>query len=149
MNNKKYILSKAHELIETDLITWSKFIENIDNIRIDQDRIGDILISTVFLGLDHNFGEGKPLLFETMIFGGEKDGEQERWHTWDEAEQGHKKIVKSFFNFSDETMKLKTLKDLPGHITMANFLAGKQTCVGINELKQEAVKWIKYLEGIN
>ena len=43
-------------------------------------------------------------------------------------------------------MKLKTLKDLPGHIV---GLGTKQTCVGINELKQEAVKWIKYLEGIN
>ena len=34
-----------------------------------------VFISTVFLGIDHNFNlEGPPLLFETMIFGGIKDG---------------------------------------------------------------------------
>lgn len=42
--------------------------------------IGDIYVSTVFLGLDHSFGsfgECKPVLFETMIFGGEHDQYQE------------------------------------------------------------------------
>jgi hypothetical protein len=46
-------------------------------------------ISTVFLGLDHSFGEGKPLLFETMVFGGKFDQETNRYSTWDEAEAGH------------------------------------------------------------
>jgi len=110
MTDKKYILDKNHELIETDLITWARFLEDIKNRRVAQDFIGDsrkttageiaklIIISTVFLGIDHNFGEGEPLLFETMIFGGKRDEEQERWHTWKEAEEGHQKIVKEFKN---------------------------------------------------
>ena len=93
MTNQKYILGKNHELIEADLMTWARFFEDIDNRRVANDFIGKIQISTVFLGIDHNFGKGKPLLFETMIFGGEKDGEQYRWHTWKEAEEGHKKIL--------------------------------------------------------
>lgn len=47
------------------------------------DQIGDVVVSTVFLGLDHGFLQGAPILFETMIFGGEHDGAQERYRTWD------------------------------------------------------------------
>lgn len=66
-------------------------------------------ISTVFLCLDHNFfGEGPPLLFETMVFErsitGLKDDEplrdvghdfgvMDRYATYDEAEAGHQKIL--------------------------------------------------------
>ena len=48
----------------------------------------------VFLGLDHSFGSGPPLLFETMVFGGPLDEEMDRYTTWDEAEAGHKAMVK-------------------------------------------------------
>ena len=49
-----------------------------------------MVVSTVFLGMDHSFDGGTPVLFETMIFGGEYDQFQERYCTWDEAEEGHK-----------------------------------------------------------
>lgn len=54
---------------------------------------GGAYVSTVFLGLDHRFGQGEPLVFETMVFGGPLDQEQERYSTWDEAEAGHKAMV--------------------------------------------------------
>jgi len=98
MTDKKYILGKNHELIETDLMTWGKFFEDGKNRQVAFDIIGEAQISTVFLGLDHNFGEGEPLLFETMIFGGKRDQEQWRWHTWKEAKEGHQKIVEEFKN---------------------------------------------------
>jgi hypothetical protein len=48
----------------------------------------------VFLGIDHNFfGDGPPILFETMVFGGPMDQDQRRYSTWDEAEFGHAAIV--------------------------------------------------------
>ena len=47
-------------------------------------------ISTVWLGLNHQFGNGPPLIFETMVFGGKYDGEQERYSTLEEAQNGHK-----------------------------------------------------------
>jgi hypothetical protein len=53
-------------------------------------------ISTVFLGIDHQFlSDGPPILFETMIFGGKFDsGEyQTRCSTWAEAEIMHQKAV--------------------------------------------------------
>jgi len=47
----------------------------------------------VFLGLNHSFGEGPPLLFETMVFGGALDQEQARYTTWEQAEAGHKQML--------------------------------------------------------
>ena len=60
------------------------------------------LISTVFLGVDHNFDitDGSdPILFETMIFDNTdaqtmfRDLYQDRYRTWDEAKVGHRKAV--------------------------------------------------------
>lgn len=74
--------------IATDLMTWAGWYETADRI-VAKDDFGDMRISTVFLGLNHNYDDGPPLLFETMIFGGPHDDYQERYATWDEAEAGH------------------------------------------------------------
>lgn len=56
-------------------------------------------VSTVFLGIDHNhWGEGLPLLFETMIFGGKHDQEQFRCSTWDEAVDMHEAACELAFD---------------------------------------------------
>lgn len=58
--------------------------------RVALDELGEIRISTVWLGLDHRFGDaGPPLIFETMIFGGTLDGEQSRYSTEEQARAGH------------------------------------------------------------
>lgn len=47
-------------------------------------------VSTVFLAINHSHTlTGPPVLFETMVFGGPLGGEQDRYHTWDEAVAGH------------------------------------------------------------
>jgi len=49
-----------------------------------------ILVSTVFIGLDMGMGGGRdPLLFETMVFNGPCDDEMDRYSSWVEAEAGH------------------------------------------------------------
>jgi hypothetical protein len=67
--------------------------------RVAQTTIGDFWISTVFLGLDHQYSEGeRPLLFETIVFEytGEEDERESvsmrRYSTWNEAETGHRFI---------------------------------------------------------
>lgn len=55
--------------------------------------VGEAHVSTVFLSINHNFGEGSPILFETMIFGGDSHKYQERYATWDEAVAGHDEAV--------------------------------------------------------
>lgn len=53
-------------------------------------------MSTVFLGLDHNFcDEGPPLLFETMVFiEALPEMDQNLWRcaTWAEAERLHEEV---------------------------------------------------------
>jgi len=93
MTNQKYILKKK-ELVPVDLMTWAKWFETAER-HIGDDTINGVRISTVFLGLDHNWGDGPPLLFETMTFGG-KEEEQERYATYEEAEAGHKKFVEKY-----------------------------------------------------
>lgn len=88
----KYILKGKAPILCEDLIEWGKWLQNADrNVKLTQ--IGKLKVSTVFLGLDHQFGDGSPLLFETMVFGGKMDGEMDRYSTWEEAESGHKKMV--------------------------------------------------------
>jgi len=63
------------------------------SVPLFRERIGSSEISTVFLSLDHSFGDsGGPVLFETMVLGGEHDGHQERYRTYEEAEEGHTRI---------------------------------------------------------
>jgi hypothetical protein len=88
-----YIL-EGHEPQKTDdMSVWGKFMESGER-RVGLTEIGDIRISTVFLRIDHSFGFGEPVLFETMIFGGKNDEYQERYTTWNEAEKGHEVAVK-------------------------------------------------------
>ena len=95
MSNGRYILD-GHKPVECDdVIEWAKWFES-NNRTVAKTKISkDVDVSTVFLGLDHNFlcEDGKPLLFETMIFGGKLDQELWRYSTWEEAEAGHVKAV--------------------------------------------------------
>jgi hypothetical protein len=54
----------------------------------------DVRVSTVFLGLDHGYGSSKPVLWETMIFGGQNDqAYQERYASYEQALEGHQKAI--------------------------------------------------------
>lgn len=94
----RYILNGHNAEPCEDLLTWAQWFETADR-KVADDYAGDwherpVNISTVFLGVDHNFGsEGPPVLFETMIFGGKLAGEQWRYGTWEEAEKGHAHAV--------------------------------------------------------
>lgn len=68
------------------------------NKGIAKEISGVSTISTVFLGFDHGglyniSTSGKPVLFETMIFGGEHNGYQKRYLEYDEAIKGHNDAV--------------------------------------------------------
>ena len=83
----KFILD-GHEAKPANTMEWAQWFETADrNVR--STILGEARVSTVFLGLDHSFGDGPPLLFETMIFGGSHDEYQDRCSTWDEAEAMH------------------------------------------------------------
>lgn len=88
---KHYKLNENHE-IEECLMEEAWNLNKIDRI-IGRTMIGDVKISTVFLTIDHQYGDGPPILFETMIFGGEHDQWQDRYHTYQEAIVGHLEAI--------------------------------------------------------
>jgi len=101
--NDKGILD-GHKVVPIkNLIEWAQKFETM-NRRVAETFVGRIRyavmggprpvrVSTVFLGIDHGFG-GKPMWFETMVFGGKLNQEQDRYETWDKAVAGHKAMVK-------------------------------------------------------
>ncbi len=89
----KFILDGHEPVVCDDLLEWGRWLEGTDR-RVASDQIGGVIVSTVFLGLDHSFVGGAPVLFETMVFSGPLDGETNRYCTWEEAEIGHAAMVR-------------------------------------------------------
>lgn len=92
----KYILDGKMAIACDDLDKWIEWWKQVGNEGriVAQDQVGDVLVSTVFLAINHQFRpHGPPLIFETMVFGGPLDQEQRRYSTWEEAEAGHKEIL--------------------------------------------------------
>jgi len=79
-------------------VTWEEFsrIGCLDNrwcIRTYNPNNPGEHISTVFLAIDHGMG-GQPVLYETMVFGGDENGgHDERHHTRREAEEYHQRLA--------------------------------------------------------
>ena len=86
-----YVLDENHNPVKVDIMVGAARMEGDRSVA--STAVGEASVSTVFLGLDHRRGDGPPILFETMIFGGPEDGFQERYTTWAEAEAGHERAV--------------------------------------------------------
>jgi len=86
---------------EPNLLAWGEWMESDARV-VAKDRIetseGTYLVSTVFLGLDHAFGESEPVLWETMIFvesgkNREHDNDMWRYCSHSAAVEGHKSAI--------------------------------------------------------
>ena len=89
-----YYLNEDKTYRPASLHEWATQFQHMDR-HVADEIINGNRVSTVWLGLDHNHFGGRPLLLETMIF--DKDGSDiycERYTTWQEAEEGHKKAIK-------------------------------------------------------
>jgi len=96
MNGRAILI--GHDVVPCDdLMTWATIFER-DKTHVGNTTIGEARISTVFLGLDHSFGSGPPLWFETMIFGGPLNDECWRYTTYAEAEAGHAVAIEKVKN---------------------------------------------------
>jgi hypothetical protein len=108
-----YIL-ESKTVKSVSMIEWAKWMEDVKDRHVAYTPVAvgekKCTVSTVFLGLDHNFtghAGDRPVLFETMVFydctpyenkfGRKIDHEWEefmrRYSTWEEAEAGHEKLV--------------------------------------------------------
>lgn len=77
------------KIVPCSLEEWSEFFGRPERI-LQVSNGNGITVSTVFLGLDHNFSkEGPPILFESMVFG-EDEEDCERYDTYQNAIIGHR-----------------------------------------------------------
>lgn len=90
-----YTLDENNKPVKaTSIMEAADWMENnLERKAVKQENIGDIFISTVFLGSDHAWNSDVPVLWETMIFGGEHDQYQERYTSYEDALEGHKKAL--------------------------------------------------------
>lgn len=83
-----------------DLEQYAKLFANEKYQVVARDLLDGYLVSTVWLGINHNFRSlvfnndpGKPIIFETMIFNGHDEVYCDRYCTEEQALEGHKKAV--------------------------------------------------------
>lgn len=90
-----YILDEnGNPQICKNIIEWAIWMEG-SNCVLATTKLHGIVVSTVFLGYDHSFVQGPPILFQTMVFAGSlRDVYCDRYATKKEALEGHKKAVK-------------------------------------------------------
>lgn len=92
-----YILKGKTPVPEPDVIKWGQWFETADRT-VALNTFGDTVVSTVFLGTNHNYSDlGKSILFETCVFFNKESSEiVDRYSSWDEAEVGHKKTCEAY-----------------------------------------------------
>lgn len=79
-----------------DHAEWFRLLETPDYGVVENTRLRDVEVSTVWLGLAHNHGgDGPPLIFQTVIFGLGEDEPTFRYATEAEARAGHEKAVEA------------------------------------------------------
>lgn len=90
---------------------WSAWFEHFPNRFVKETKLDNVRISTIFLGIDHNFtGRGGPVLWETMVFKhnprpdaivDEESQEEMRARSREEALVHHDMLVKKWENHGD------------------------------------------------
>lgn len=91
-----YVLGGADGKTPTpveDFHEWGRLFADNETRIVAQETVLGVMISTVFLGLDHNWsGKGPPIVFESMVFLPGEGEIQRRYATWDEALAGHMEL---------------------------------------------------------
>lgn len=90
-----FILEGCQAVVCPSALLWAVWFQFADR-HVAQTQVKGLKVSTVFLGINHQFQpDESPLLFETMVFSELSDvlDIQVRYSTWEEAITGHKEIV--------------------------------------------------------
>jgi hypothetical protein len=96
-----YILEDGVVKRELDIIKWSEWHCSQDR-RIDFTRLPNARaeVVTSFIGVDSRPAHltGTPIVFETMVFGGEFDHRAYRYASLEDAQAGHLEVCKMIQN---------------------------------------------------
>jgi hypothetical protein len=91
-----WIMEKGGAVKPASLWEWTVWFGDIENRRVAFDELGGVgYVSTICLGLDHSFGAGPPILFETMARIGTHWAEEvmRRYSTYEQALAGHAELL--------------------------------------------------------
>ena len=105
-----WILDENQRPVRAPLSLWGPWFEQLENRQVAETFTQTTRISTVFLGLDHQWTKGRPLLFETTAI--EKEGHGSPLvdflvhdelecildATWDDAVTTHNTLVRRMLN---------------------------------------------------
>jgi hypothetical protein len=89
----RYYRLEGHEPVRVaDLVQWAQGCDHAIR-RVGWTYVGDARVSTIFIGIDWTEDEtSPPLVFETVVLGGELDALQLKTATWAEAEAAHQAV---------------------------------------------------------
>lgn len=88
----EYYILKGRRAYRCSGEEWSQNYSSLDNRTIAITEFANEWVSTVFLGINHDYtGKGPPKIFETMVFPSGSYTEEycRRYSTWGEAEEGY------------------------------------------------------------
>lgn len=91
-----YKLDEAGEPVPCeDILEWAAWFAQHPEARVVEktELPSGTTVSTVFLGIDHGFRGGEPVLWETMMFGGDYDLACDRYRSRRDAIVGHEMWV--------------------------------------------------------
>lgn len=95
-----------------EYIAWASDPNNSNALK--QEKVGDVEVSTVLLMCAANLFEHPPIIFETMIFGGEHDQYQYRYATKSEALLGHARAVQLVLQAQEQKSQGETVSEWLG-----------------------------------
>ena len=79
---------------EINIHIWHSLFSDQKYQTIEKTVVNKLFVSTIWLGLDHNYlGKGDPLIFETCVFAEEQSQIVGRYSTEEQAIEGHRKAV--------------------------------------------------------
>lgn len=97
-----FTLDENREVIPCGMQQWAEMFSDGKARTVDYTIVHNCMISTVFLGLDHSFSGGRPLVFETYITCPGTEGSVFlRYSTWEHAEEGHKEALISLIELPE------------------------------------------------
>jgi hypothetical protein len=103
---------------------WAKSIEEDRRLAYHITKDKKTEVSTVWLGLDHNFFGGPPLIFETMVFVEGEEQECHRYTTEEQAFDGHIDMINKYNAFeqhpSEKTRMRKPPRKKPKPVKKTN-----------------------------
>lgn len=85
-----------------ELMEWGELMQDMEYKRVGltEDLKDGVYVSTVWIGMDHSFVKGPPLIFESRAFkdvGVEsRERDLDRYATLAEAEDGHRRMVAKY-----------------------------------------------------